>query len=199
MATLAPATTHQPYRSVTKRSSGRKPIPEPYKKMFVRFFRTKGPKAADEAKVRVIVQAYREATPPTRRSSVAEALFRGIEAQSRLKEAEGGSLSADEVRALINLKSKPGVLERYHHGSLLGWREKQNAVRFPVWQFTPTGMLPGLVDSLQALSRNPNLDDWAKVLFFLSPRESLDGRRPLDLLKAGQRDQVISLAQADAE
>jgi len=178
---------------------GPKLSPEQVKKVMVYIFRSNRSKEAAEVKARAIVQAYREATPSARRSPVAEALFRGLEVQNRLKEAEGGSLSADDVRPLVNLKSKQGVLDRHHQGALLGWREKQNAVRFPVWQFTATGVLPGLVDALQALSRNPSLDDWAKVLFFLSPRESLDGRRPLDLLKAGQSDQVISLARAYAE
>jgi len=178
---------------------GPKLSPEQVKKVMVYIFRSARSKEAADVKARAIVQAYREATPSARRSPVAEALFRGLEVQNRLKEAEGGSLSADDVRPLVNLKSKQGVLDRHHQGSLLGWREKQNAVRFPVWQFTATGVLPGIVDALQALSRNPSLDDWAKVLFFLSPRESLDGRRPLDLLKAGQSDQVISLARAYAE
>lgn len=162
------------------------------KKFFVGYFKTKNGEEP-EAKVRNVVQAYREAAH-TRRSAEAEALLRGIEAQNQLKNAEGGSLSADEVRPLLGL-SKQGVLDRHKAGALLGWREKQNAVRFPAWQFTPRGVLPGMAESLRALHEKPNLDDWAKVLFYLSPRESLGGRRPLDLLKAGQGEKVRSLAE----
>jgi hypothetical protein len=200
MATTLKKPTSQPIHAsrsgtirVEKRASGQ------FKQQLVHYFRSKTPQESADAKVRLVVEAYREATPTPRRSEVAEALLRGLQAQSSLKDAEGGNLSADEVRPLIQVNSKQAVLDRYNKGLLLGWREKQNAVRFPVWQFAAGNVLPGLVDALEALRENSELDDWAKVLFFLSPRETLRGKRPLDLLRAGKSDKVISLARSYAE
>ena len=144
--------------------------------------------------------AINKALPVTFKSPEAEALFRGIEAQRRLKESEGGSLSAEEAGKILGLSSRQAVFDRYRQQRLIGWREKQGAVRFPIWQFGPDGnVLEGLPDVLKILGHQSPDDDWAKVLFFLSPRESLDHRRPLDLLRKGKVKQVKALAQAYAE
>jgi hypothetical protein len=129
-------------------------------------------------------------------NSTARALVRGHAARELLKEEEGGHISADEARALLNL-SKPSLLDRFHKGRIVGFRER-NAIRFPVWQFSPDGgLLPGMDKVLARLAEKDSYDSWAKVLFFLNPRHSLGGRRPLDLLRGGQIKDVIELAEID--
>jgi hypothetical protein len=143
--------------------------------------------------------AVTEAMPSTLKSPLAEALFRGIEARQRIREMEGGTLSAEETGRLLGMV-KQAVIDRYNKGRLLGWREKQGAIRFPLWQFGKDGnVLGGLPEALEALARNTHLDDWAKVLFFVNPRDSLKNQRPLDLLRKGEAQRVIELARAEAE
>jgi hypothetical protein len=145
-------------------------------------------------------RAMIKALPDTSKSPLADALLRGIEAQRRLKESEGGHVSAQEAAALLGLASRQAVLDRHRQQHLIGWREKHAAVRFPVWQFRPEGgVLNGLPDVLEILDQAPIHDDWDKVLFFLNPRESLKNERPIDLLRQGQVERVKELAQAYVE
>ncbi len=144
--------------------------------------------------------ALNKAMPSTLKSPLADALFRGIEAQRQIKESDGGTLSVEEAARALSLGSKQAVIDRYNKHRLLGWREKQGAIRFPLWQFQPgKGVLKGLPEVLEVLAQGRNLDDWGKVLFFVNPRESLRGRRPLDLLKKGIVQPIVDLAKTYAE
>ncbi|MHC1764256.1 MAG: hypothetical protein AB9869_08115 [Verrucomicrobiia bacterium] len=139
-------------------------------------------------------------TRPTRGDKLARALTRGIEAKRELAEAEGGSLSSDEVARLLNI-SKTAVLKRLAAGRLLAWREERlNAARFPAWQFATDGrVLQGLEEVLDVLHQDPQLGGWGKVLFFLQTRAPLGNKRPLDLLREGDVKRVCSAAQAYVE
>ncbi len=136
---------------------------------------------------------------PSRTGKLALAMARGIGARQRLAEAEGGSLSSEEVARLLGI-SKTAVLKRLDAGKLLAWREERlKAARFPQWQFDQRGqVIAGLIDVLEHLYANPQLDDWAKVLFFLQSRPSLDDQRPLDLLRAGRVNEACRAAQSYA-
>lgn len=130
---------------------------------------------------------------------VARALSRGLTARQELAAADGGSLSSEETADRLGI-SKTAVLKRFHHGRLLGWRdERQNAVRFPAWQFEQGRVLSGLGDVLAVLEVHQRLDDWGKVLFFLQTSAVLGGRRPLDGLREGKVAAVVRAAQAYVE
>ncbi|WP_367875048.1 hypothetical protein [Luteolibacter sp. Populi] len=151
--------------------------------------------------VRILTAAMGEqlAALPKAKGSLAMAQMRGAVAREDLKRSEGGSLSADAAAELLGI-SKAAVLKRYQKGQLIGWREaKQNAVRFPVWQFQDDNLLPGLSEVLELFRTAPWLDDWARVVFFLSPLSSMKGKRPLDLLREGDLRGVLSAAQANLE
>ena len=77
--------------------------------------------------------------------------------------------------------------------------ERPGAVRFPIWQFSESRVLPGLQDVLEILNRDSRLDDWGKVLFFLHTSSRLGGRRPLDLLREKKLPEVLLAAEAYAE
>ena len=136
----------------------------------------------------------------SREERLARARMRGLEARQQLAEAEGGSLSSEEVARLLQI-SKTAVLKRQAAGRLLAWREERlQAARFPRWQFNLHGqVLAGLEEVLAVLSRQEHLDAWGKLLFFLQEKESLGRRRPLDLLREGRVHQVELAAQAYAE
>lgn len=133
-------------------------------------------------------------------SGLATAMLRGVLARETLKDEEGGAISADEAREFLGNISKTAVLDRFKKGQLLGWREtRQNAVRFPVWQFTPEGLLPGLEAVLAILRQSTAIDDWGAVLFFLNKRASLNDERPLDVLRRGDIESVKAAAQGYVE
>lgn len=54
-------------------------------------------------------------------------------------------------------------------------------------------MLKGIEETLQIFASN---DQWRVMLYFLSNRRSLAGRRPLDLLREGEVAKVIAHAKA---
>jgi hypothetical protein len=133
-------------------------------------------------------------------NGLARARARGFEARQQLAQAEGGSLSSDEVARLLEI-SKTAALKRHAAGRLLAWREERlRAARFPRWQFNEHGqVLAGFEQILSVLNQDPRLDAWGKILFFLQERAGLGNRRPLDLLREGKVEEVHLAAQAYAE
>ena len=139
-------------------------------------------------------------TRPARQDKFALAVARGWEVRRQLVEAEGGSLSSEEVARLLRI-SKTAVLKRLEAGRLLAWREERlQAARFPRWQFDEQGhVLAGLTEVLDCLNQDDGLDAWSKILFFLQTKPGLGGQRPLDGLRAGKLKEVCLAAQAYAE
>jgi hypothetical protein len=136
----------------------------------------------------------------SRRNQIELALARGLEARQQLAEAEGGSASSEEAARLLGI-SKTAVLKRLEAGRLLAWREERlQAARFPLWQFDKHGqVLAALEEVLACLNRDPNLDAWGKMLFFLQTKAGLGDKRPLDLLREGRVKEVCQAARAYAE
>lgn len=137
---------------------------------------------------------------PSRQDKLALALARGLATRQQLVEAEGGSLSSEEVARSLGI-SRTVVLKRLEAGRLIAWREGgKHAARFPRWQFDRHGrVLAGLEMVLKTLNRCQRLDAWANVLFFLQAQNSLKGKRPLDLLREGRLEDVCLAAQAYIE
>jgi hypothetical protein len=129
----------------------------------------------------------------------AAAIARGIPARRKLVEDEGGSLSAEEAAREIGI-SKQAILKRYQKGQLIAWREgRQNAVRCPVWQFRDHAVLDGIEQTLEVLNAGNRLDDYGRVLFFLSNKGFLAGKRPIDCLREGEITKVVQSAQGYVE
>lgn len=126
------------------------------------------------------------------RSALVLARIRGIYARDRLKKEEGGHISLDDAARRLKM-TRAETLEHYCEGLIVGWRDGKQ-VRFPVWQFAKGGLLPGMRRVLEALRQTSQNDDWARMLFFLSSRGSLEGRRPLDLVRDGKIKQALNYA-----
>jgi hypothetical protein len=123
------------------------------------------------------------------------AMVRGITARRKLMESEGGSLSAEEAAEELGI-SKAAILKRYHKGQIIAWREeRQNAARFPVWQFKDHRVLEGLEQVLEILNAGSRLDDFGRMLFFLSNIGFLGKKRPVDCLRAGELKKVLQAAE----
>jgi hypothetical protein len=71
--------------------------------------------------------------------------------------------------------------------------------RFPLWQFDaggPDGIVRGLPEALRAL-RGP-LSELARIQWFVTPKPLLDGRTPIQPLREGDVDDVVTEARAGA-
>jgi hypothetical protein len=124
-----------------------------------------------------------------------QAFERGTTVRGKLTEAEGGSLSAEEAAKELGM-SKVAILKRFQKGRILAWREeRQKAIRFPVWQFQDGKVLNGLEDALAKLRAGSRLDDFGRMLFFLSNSRFLGGKRPLDGLRDGELHKVLQAAE----
>jgi len=149
---------------------------------------------------RLTDKAFRQEFPaedPDNR--LASAIARGIPARRKLTTDEGGSFSAEEAAHEIGI-SKQAILKRYLKGQLIAWREeRQSAVRFPVWQFRDHKVLDGIEETLQVLNTGNRLDDFGRMLFFLSNHGFLGGKRPLDCLRLGETERVIQAAEGYVE
>jgi hypothetical protein len=145
---------------------------------------------------RLTDKAFRQEFPAAEPDNrLASAIARGIPARRKLMEAEGGSLSAQQAAQELGI-SKAAILKRYKKGQVIAWREeRQHAVRFPIWQFKDHRVLDGVEEVLRMLNASSRLDDLGRMLFFLSNRGFLGGKRPLDCLREGRLERVLLAAQ----
>jgi excisionase family DNA binding protein len=102
-----------------------------------------------------------------------------------------GALSAAEVASLLGT-SRQTPLDRLRAGSLLGLRDG-GIWRFPPWQFDPNGpdgVVAGLPAVLAALHASP----FAKARWLMRAHPQLEGRSPIEALRAGEQARVVPLA-----
>jgi len=120
----------------------------------------------------------------------------GLEAIAKLREAEGGAWSGQELASKFNLTSAT-LHKRRKECRIVFWRNPQHQFYYPKWQFSAAGaVLPGVQEVLQTLRSS---DEWRIMRYFLVPRRQLSGRAPLDLLRAGEVEGVLAHAKAHAE
>jgi hypothetical protein len=118
-------------------------------------------------------------------------LARGAIARKRLEEAEGGAIAAEEVAELLGL-SRQGVDYLRKTKAILAWRHTNGKWNYPLWQFDSGRIRPGIRECLKNLATN---DPWGQMIFFLSPRDSLNGNRPLDLIFSDEIETAIYAAR----
>ena len=149
---------------------------------------------------RLTDKAFRQEFPVEKPDNrLAGAIARGLPARRKLVEEEGGSLSAEQAAQALGI-SKQAILKRYQKGRLLAWREeRQKAVRFPVWQFGDRKVLDGIEETLRVLNAGNRLDDFGRMLFFLSNHGFLGGKRPIDCLREGEVAKVLKAARGYVE
>jgi predicted transcriptional regulator len=114
---------------------------------------------------------------------------RAAQKMAELVRAEGGPMGAEEVAEHLGI-SRAAVDKRRKKGALLGIQDGARAVRYPSWQFVPTGVLVGLPEALGAIGIE---DPWMRLQFFLSPDGDL-GVTPLEALRAGRVGEVVAAA-----
>jgi tetratricopeptide (TPR) repeat protein len=125
--------------------------------------------------------------------SRAQALLRGARiAQDDLR-AAGGAYDLDQVRTLMRGISRQAIDKRVHEGSLLAVPGPNNRRSYPTLQFNDDGsVVEGLKLVRQAL---PTTNLWTILNFLARPDDRLFGRKPIDMLKAGEIDLVVEAAR----
>jgi hypothetical protein len=126
---------------------------------------------------------------------LAPAFIRGIEAKRKLIEEHGGILSAERAAEILNI-TRQAVDKRRRNGKLIGLNMGRHGYRFPIWQFTESGVLSGLEDVLAVLAPH---DEWMQAAFFLGKNPRLGDRTPIETLKEGKLGRVLDAAEVYGE
>jgi hypothetical protein len=122
------------------------------------------------------------------------ALLRGRKMAEANLLASGGAYNLEEVRTLMQGVSRQRIYKRVQDGSLLAVPGPSNNWHYPTVQFQADGsVVKGLRAVREALpTRNP----WAVLNFLVQPDDRLNGRKPIELLKAGEIEDVVDAARS---
>ena len=135
-----------------------------------------------------------DADSATDEEVIARAQLGGLDARQQVLEAEGGTLSAEQMARRLHLTRQAVDLRRRNH-RLIGLPVGRHGYRYPAWQLGPVGIWPWVPQVIHALAPH---DPWQQVFFLLSPHPDLDGETPLHALGAGRIDEVVALARTYA-
>lgn len=125
----------------------------------------------------------------------AEARLRDLDVRDAILQSEGGVLTVEQAARHLSI-TRQAVDKRRRSGQLLAVPIARHRYAYPAWQFTPSGTLPGLEDVLAAFSVD---DPWTQAAFFLGANTTLNGERPLDVLRRGEVSAVRRAAWALGE
>jgi hypothetical protein len=153
------------------------------------FFRRKVDHAAKTAAAQATAINQKAFEPDAR----AQALLEGVRiAQEDLRKA-GGAYDLEQVRALMRGVSRQAVDKRVQEGSLLAVPGPSNRRSYPTLQFNRDGTV---VEGLKAVGAAlPTNNPWTILNFLAHPDDRLQGRKPIDVLKAGNVGLVVEAAR----
>ena len=104
-------------------------------------------------------------------------------------------LTSDELAAQAGLKSRQSVHDWRKKGRIVGWQNARRGYVFPAAQFDGRNRpLPGL-DRIAGQFG----DGYAAWVWLATPRPSLDGAMPLELLAGGEIDRVTDALRGDRQ
>ena len=119
--------------------------------------------------------------------------LRSIGADDDALAEEGGAVSDAALAKRLSV-SRSTVHNYREAGRIFALPRGPRNLVYPAWLVHEGRLLPGLEAVLKVL-RGPRTSPLGLLLFFLTPAEALDDRRPLDLLRAGESDAVMAHAQ----
>ncbi len=142
--------------------------------------------STDQEAMLRILEAPEMAAPAVDAATIDAARVAGIEARDQLLTAQGGSWPVERVAKYLGL-TRQAVDKRRKANKLIGLAVGRHGYRYPSWQLSQNGTVPGLEDVLGALRQH---DPWSQVIFMLSSNDRLDGVTPLEALRKGQTEDV---------
>lgn len=131
---------------------------------------------------------------PAMESTKYKVKLEGALQKRKILDAEGGVVGPSQVAKLLNI-SRQAVSQRRMAGKLLAV-PMAGGFAYPLWQFHDGEIINGMAHILTTLKA---IDPWMQMVFFLNKNSALDGHRPLDILKKGDVDKVVGIAQAYLE
>src|SRR5262249_34779059 len=145
-----------------------------------------------EAKVAPVLLAEEPAESAYEPSARALALLRGKEISENDLKENGGSFTLQHVQKLLGI-SRQAIDKKVQDDALVAIPGPHGRRRYPVVQFTKDGTVPGLRNVLKSL---PSANGWFRLNFLVTPDAHLGGRRPVDFLKEGKIEPVVTAAKA---
>ena len=115
-------------------------------------------------------------------------------AEEKLLAEEGGVLSDAEFAEKLGVRSRSTIQNYREQNKIFAVPRGTRNLGYPAWQIFKKDVLPGLGETLGALAGG-GPDPFSVLLFFLTPAEALGDERPLDLLRRGDVEAVVALAQ----
>jgi len=126
---------------------------------------------------------------------LAQLRLESVRVKEKLLERAGGTKSTAEVAHHLKM-SGAGVGKRRKEGKLIAVDLGNRDYRYPAFQFTPEGTLPGLERVLMLLRE---YDAWGQLSFLLNPNSRLDDQTPTTALAASKVDEVARAASVFGE
>src|SRR5262245_27484769 len=120
------------------------------------------------------------------------ALLRGKKISEDDLKDSGGSYTLQDVETLLGI-SRQAIDKKVQDDALLAVPGPHGRRRYPTIQFTKDGTVPGLQNVLKSL---PSANGWFRLNFLVTPDSHLAGRRPIDVLKEGNIESVLTAAKA---
>jgi nucleoid DNA-binding protein len=120
------------------------------------------------------------------------ALLRGKEISEKDLKESGGSFTLQDVETLLGI-SRQAIDRKVQDDALLAIPGPHGRRRYPAVQFTNDGTVTGLQNVLKSL---PSANGWFRLNFLVTPDSHLAGRRPIDVLKEGNIESVLTAARA---
>jgi len=99
-------------------------------------------------------------------------------------------LSSDDFAPRLGV-SRETVNVWRKSGTVLGLPSAKRGFRFPLWQIIDGQRLPVLCSIAEYLQT----DEWGIWRFLVEPLDILDGESPLDMIRHGEIDRVLSVAK----
>lgn len=129
------------------------------------------------------------------RDPLAAARLRGVQIKHELLYEDGEPLRSEQVAEFLKI-TRQAVDKRRSKLQLLAITTGRRGYLYPLVQFQDQGVVPGLDRVLQALK---DYSPWTQLMFLKSGDIHLEGKTPLDCLKAGEVEQVVWAAQQYGE
>lgn len=109
---------------------------------------------------------------------------------------EGGLISTRDFAERLGLRSEETVRNYYRQGRIIGLRRGGRNLGFPAWQIYRRGLLPGLAQIIEVLSKK-EMDPLTQIIFFVYECKGLSRRAPTPLkaLRLGMVDKVLMAAR----
>lgn len=138
-----------------------------------------------------IITLANEETLGRELTGVEKARLRGIRYREELLERAGGTMTVEEVSELLEV-SQEAVRRPIRENRLIAFR-KARGYTLPAIQFDQGREIEGLRRVLGAMRV---VDPWTRLDWLINSEPRLEGRRPIDVLRAGEDiDQVVMAAE----